>query len=185
MNNTFFTRYETTFMRVCALLGDGWRIDRRTEDCYRIRLINPDYRHYAIIARMEKDRIFLIGSVSGSQRGNSYDSCTVSPVRAITGIADDIKRKILINARKHIEHFETDRAGAKAQRDEKQIMVHLLSNLLDVQQYTGYYGGLCHIKSASGLSGKIDDELSAGYRLAIGGLDKTQLIKLAGFISTL
>nr|HBY1206004.1 hypothetical protein [Klebsiella pneumoniae] len=60
MEKTFFARYEAVFNRVCAFLGDGWKIDRRTEDAYRINLVNPALRHYSIGARLEKDRIHLI-----------------------------------------------------------------------------------------------------------------------------
>lgn len=185
MQSNFFARYETLFNRVCVFLGGGWRIDRRTEDTYRIYLINPAYRNYSISARLEKDRIHLFGGVQASRRGNSYASCTVSPARAAWGIAKDIQSKILVNAREHIAHFEADRAGEQALQDERRLLVHLLSRLTDVEQYTGYYGGLCYFGTAHGLRGKIDEVCSGSYRLTIGDLDKTQIIKLVGFLTTL
>lgn len=185
MDNAFFSRYEVVFNRVCAFLGDGWRIDRCREDCYRIYLVNPAYRNYSISASLKKDRISLFGSVPKARRGNSYDSCTVSPLRDAAGIAQDIKRKILVNARKHIDHFDADLSGEKQRREERQIVTNLLSRLVDVQKYTGYYGGLCHIKTAQGNGGKVDEICSGNYRLEVCDLSTDQLIKLVGFLSTL
>ena len=185
MVNTFLVRYEAVFNRVCAFLGDGWRIDRRREDSYRIYLVNPEYRNYSISARLEKDRIHLLGSVQRSRRSNSYASCTVSPMREAWGIAQDIKRKILLNARENIADHEADRAEEQRIQDERRILVNLLSRLVGVQQYSGYYGGLCHISTVAGLSGKVDEIYGKAYRFEIDGLSKDQLIKLAGFLSTL
>lgn len=185
MERTFFERYEAVFNRVCAFLGEGWRIDRRTEDSYRIYLINPALRNYVVSARLEKHKIHLFGFVQKSRRSNSYGACMVSPMRAPWGIAEDIKNKILVNAQENIAHFEAERAGELAIQEERRLIVHLLSRILDANKYTGYYGGLCYIGTDAGLSGKVDEVYSGAYRLTIGDLDKTQLIKLAGFLSTL
>lgn len=187
MEKTFFSRYEAVFNRVCTFLGDGWKIDRRTEDAYRINLVNPAFRHYSIFARIEKDRIHLTGGVrSRSARSSGgYSACTVSPMRDPWGIAQDIRRKILPDAEKQIAYFEADRAGAQKIQDDRRILINLVGQLVEVQNYGGYYDVLCHIKTPGGISGDVCEMYGKAYRLKLGDLSKDQLIKVIGFLSTL
>lgn len=187
MEKPFFACYEAVFNRVCTFLGDGWKIDRRTEDAYRINLVNPAFRHYSILARLEKDRIHLTGGVrSRSARSSGgYSACTVSPMRDPWGIAQDIRRKILHDAEKQIAYFEADRAGAQKVQDDRRILINLVGQLVEVQNYGGYYDVLCHIKTPGGISGDVCEMYGKAYQLKLGDLSKDQLIKVIGFLSTL
>lgn len=68
------------------------------------------------------------------------------------GIAQDIRRKILPDAEKQIAYFEADRAGAQKIKDERQILINLVGQLVEVQNYGGYYDVLCHIKTPEGIT---------------------------------
>lgn len=185
MGRNFFSEYEAVFNRVCIILGDGWKIDRRVQDDYRIYIINPDYRNYSITARIENNKIKLLGCVHLTRRGNHFSSCSVSLFRDPFGIAGDIKRKILCNAREQILFYESDRKGERLLQEERENTINLLSRLVEARKYEGYYGGLCHIKTNYGLTGKVDDMKGAIYSLELDDLNKDQLIKVIGFISTL
>ncbi|EDM7166968.1 hypothetical protein CV935_22690 [Salmonella enterica subsp. enterica serovar Litchfield] len=185
MERNFFLKYESIFNRVCVFLGEGWKIDRRIQDDYRIHLIHPDYRNYSISARLENNKIKLLGCVHLTRRGNQFSSCSVSPLRDAIGIARDIKRKILCNAREQISFYEADTKGERLLREEREYTINLLSRLVDAKRYEGYYGGLCQIKTNHGITGKVDDTKGVIYRLELDDLNKDQLIKLIGFISTL
>jgi len=185
MENTFRARYETIFSRVCAILGDNWRIDRRLQEQHRISLINPGYRNYSISARLEKDRIHLVGGVRNFHRSNTYSSCTVSPRREAWAIAQDIKRKILVDAATQIATFEADRSGAARLEEDNRILVNLLKKMASVTEYHNIYDVLCRVRTAQGICGDVKLPLSNGYRLNLDGLSKDQLIKVIGFLSTL
>ncbi|ECO4313582.1 hypothetical protein AB0001_004784 [Salmonella enterica] len=185
MEGTFLKQYEAVFNRVCAFLGNGWKIDRRVEEEYRIFLVSPNYRHYSISARLEDNRIYLFGSVRNSKRGSGYSRCSVSPLRTPWGIADDIKRKILIDALSHIEEHESELTKVRLQEEERQNTVGLLSRLVEARRNSGYQSGLCDFRTSLGLSGKVDDAKGSLYRLEVEDLSKDQLIKLVGFVSTL
>lgn len=184
MDKTFNERYTAVFERVCVFLGNGWRIDRRIEDGYRLTLINPDYRHYSITARLEKGRIILSGSVNKYRHSNSYSRCTVSPTRGAAEIAGDIRRKVLQNARHQIAIFEADCAGEQQQREDRRNLMHMLGRLTDVYEYDRSTNVLCSITTSHGIKGDVTDRYG-GYQLNLSQLSKDQLIKVVALISTL
>ncbi|MFC7506452.1 hypothetical protein ACFQUX_02425 [Pantoea stewartii] len=101
------------------------------------------------------------------------------------GIAQDIRRKILPDAEKQIAYFEADRAGAQKIQDDRRILINLVGQLVEVQNYGGYYDVLCHIKTPGGISGDVCEMYGKAYRLKLDDLSKDQLIKVIGFLSTL
>lgn len=185
MDSTFRERYEAIFNRVCVFLGNGWRIDLRTKDSYRIYLVNPSYKNYSISARLEKHRIHLLGSVRGCKRTNTWSACTVSPTREPWGIAADIKKRILIDAVNQIAIFEADRAGEQSLREDRDILIGLISRQVETWTHRGYYSGLFSLKTNYGVSGDVEERYGDAYALKLAGLSKTQLIKITGFLSTL
>ena len=184
LDKTFSECYSAVFERVCVFLGNGWRIDRRTEDKYRLILINPDYRHYSISARLENGRIILLGSVNQCRRSNTYSRCTVSPHRGAPEIARDIERKLLSDARSQIAIFEADSAGAANQREDRRNLLHLLGRLTSVYEYDRGTNVLCSITTKYGIKGDVTDRYG-GYQLNLNQLSKDQLIKVVGILSTL
>ncbi|HAT3816240.1 TPA: DnaJ domain-containing protein, partial [Citrobacter freundii] len=56
--------------------------------------------------------------------------CSVSPLRDAIGIARDIKRKILCNAREQISFYEADTKGERLLREEREYTINLLSRLV-------------------------------------------------------
>lgn len=184
MDNTFSERYSAVFERVCVFLGNGWRIDRRIEDKYRIILINPDYRPFSISARLENGRIILLGSVKQCYRSNTYSRCTVSPHRSAPGIARDIEDKLLSDARNQIAIFKADSAGAANQREERRNLLHLLGLLTSVYQYDRGTNLLCTITTQDGIKGDVTDR-NGSYQLNLNQLSTDQLIKVVGLLSSL
>lgn len=92
-NITFHKKYFSHFVRVCAELGDGWRIDIRQACEYRIRMINPNYRHFILLAMMKKGRIVILGLLKDNKYGDfgMRLKCSVSTERSAAAIAGDIK----------------------------------------------------------------------------------------------
>lgn len=181
----FNEKYQPLFHRVCIFLGNGWRIDKRgSADSYRINLMNPVLKNYSITVRQEKDRLILVGGCRRSNRFSEYSKCTVSPSREPWGIAEDIKRKILIDADKQIANVAADFAEVKRLKDEERIVVNLISRLVSTQPYEGYYGIMCSFRT-QGMSGDVAEWHNGTYRVKLHDLSKDQLIKLVGFMSTL
>ncbi|WP_051225651.1 hypothetical protein [Photorhabdus temperata] len=183
--NQFNEKYEPIFNRVCAFLGKGWRIDKRDKpDFYRIRLMNPALKNYSISVRLEKDRLILTGGVIRSNRYCQYSTCSVSPSRWPWGIAEDIKKKILVDADKQIAFAAADQVEVNRLRKEKCQVIHLLSRLVDTSDYNGCCGVMCSIK-VQGISGDVAEGYGETYKLKLHDLSKDQLIKIVGFLSNL
>ncbi|PLY35360.1 hypothetical protein F164LOC_20700 [Pectobacterium carotovorum] len=181
----FNERNNPLFTRVCGFLGNGWRIDhRRADESQRIFLFTPALSNYGITVRREKDRLILTGSPVRSQSYNHYSRCTVALTRDPRGIAQDIKKKILPDAQAWIDKAAADLAGRHVLKDERRILLNLLTRLIDTRDYDNYRGVLCEI-NAHGMSGNVLEGHRGAYNLNISGISKDQLIKLAGFISTL
>jgi hypothetical protein len=182
---SFNEQYTPIFNRVCAFLGNGWRIDKRIPaDAYRISLMNPAFKNYSIGVRMDKGRIILVGGVRRGHRSNEHSRCTVAPTRDPWGIAEDIKRKILIDAAQQIATADADQAGMARQREEKRLVIGLLSRLVETRNYDGYYGVLCSIRM-QGMTGDVSEGYGDTYKLKLDALSKDQLIRVVGFLSTL
>lgn len=177
----FFDKWQPVFEVVVRLLGNGWRVNLLDDCPYRIKLTTPELKRYAITIREEKGRLAVYGFAESRQwRGNGA-RCTVSPSRGATGIADDIRRKILIQAREDVEKAqEAERQQRDAQEQEK-IIKGMLSQLVKLDNW---HNALTGFKVGNGLSGKITDHYN-GYGLFVQGLNVEQLIKLTGAITKL
>lgn len=134
------------------------------DDCpYRIKLTTPELKHYAITAREEKSRLVIHGFAESRQWCGNGARCTVSLSRGSTGIADDIRRKILIQAREDVERAqEVERAQRDAQEQER-IIKGMLSQLVKLDHL---HDALTGFKTGNGLNGKIIDHYN-GYGLFV------------------
>ena len=177
----FFEKWQPVFEVVARLLGSGWRVNRLDDCPYRIKLTTPELKRYAITAREEKGRLVIHGFVESRQWRGHGARCTVSPSRGATGIADDIRRKILTSAQEDVKKAqEAEKAQLDAQEQEK-IIKGMLSQLLTLDNW---HDALTGFKAENGLSGKITDHFN-GYGLFVQGLSVEQLIKLTGAIKQL
>ncbi|EBR1018859.1 hypothetical protein BRQ86_13975 [Salmonella enterica] len=178
---SFFQCWQPVFEVVARLLGNGWRVNLLDDCPYRIKLTTPELKRYAITVREEKGRLVIHGFVESRQWHGHGARCTVSPSRAATGIADDIRRKILIQSREDVEKAqEAERAQRDAQEQEE-IIKGMLSQLVKLDNW---HDALTGFKVGNGLSGKITDHYN-GYGLFVQGLNVEQLIKLTGTIKNL
>lgn len=179
--NSFFERYKPVFEIVARLLGNGWRVNLLDDCQYRIKLTTPELKRYALTVREEKGRLVIHGFVE-SQQWHGYGArCTVSLSRGATGIADDIRRKILSASWEDVEKAqEAERAQRDAQEHEK-IIKGMLSQLVTLNNW---HNALTGFKAENGLDGKITDHFN-GYGLFVQGLSVDQLIKLTGAIKQL
>ncbi|HIF0756584.1 TPA: hypothetical protein ACXYP6_005076 [Escherichia coli] len=179
--NSFFERYQPVFEIVARLLGNGWRVNLLDDCLYRIKLTTPELKRYVLTVREEKCRLVIHGFVESRQWHGHGARCTVSPSRGATGIADDIRRKILTTAQEDVKKAqEAEKAQRDAQEQEK-IIKGMLSQLLTLDNW---HDALTGFKAENGLSGKITDHFN-GYGLFVQGLSVEQLIKLTGAIKQL
>ncbi|WON75542.1 hypothetical protein [Serratia sp. UGAL515B_01] len=178
----FKEQYTELFNVVCQFLGDGWRISQLDNDYgHRIKLTSSLYKNYSIIARIEKGRINLFGSVDSKYFRGGYHSCSVSSKREPWAIANDIRKKILFDAAEQIHLADVARKSQEEQNDEILILKGLLSRLVTLEHY---YGALCGFKHEK-VSGAIEQRYNGNYTLKIDSLDKDTLIRVVGFLSTL
>lgn len=179
--NSFFERYKPVFEIVARLLGNGWRVNLLDDCQYRIKLTTPELKRYALTVREEKGRLFIHGFVESRQWHGYGARCTVSLSRGATGIADDIRRKILSASWEDVEKAqEAERAQRDAQEHEK-IIKGMLSQLVTLNNW---HNALTGFKAENGLDGKITEHFN-GYGLFVQGLSVDQLIKLTGAIKQL
>ncbi|EIF9977376.1 hypothetical protein LF283_004927 [Salmonella enterica] len=179
--NSFFECYKPVFEIVARLLGNGWRVNLLDDCQYRIKLTTPELKRYALTVREEKGRLVIHGFVESRQWHGYGARCTVSLSRGATGIADDIRRKILSAAWKDVEKAqEAERAQRDVQEQEK-IIKGMLSQLVTLNNW---HNALAGFKAENGLDGKITDHFN-GYGLFVQGLSVDQLIKLTGAIKQL
>lgn len=182
---TFNETFIPVFKRVCSALGDGWRFDqRRADELYRIFLFTPALPNYSIVVLQEKDRLILTGSPKRSRSYNDYSRCTVALTREPRAIAQDIRKKILAYAPQQIDKAAADLAGRMEQKEDRQILLNLLSRLIETRDLQNRNGILCELK-AQCIRGYVSERYQGSYNLELSGLGKDQLIKLAGFISML
>lgn len=178
----FKQRNTDKFDLVCRILGEGWRINKLDEYDHQIKLTSPDYKHYSIFIREQKGRLIINGSVD--YRYYSYSkgqSCSVSLTRPVRQLAADIKKKILTDAHERIAEAVSYRNKMKSNQDEDSQVKALLGKLVDVSDY---YNRLCAFNHKK-IRGSVDCRFYRDFDVEITNLDKEQLFKLMGFISTL
>lgn len=177
----FFEKWLPVFEVVARLLGNGWRVNRLDDCLYRIKLTTPELKRYALTVREEKGRLVIHGFVESRQWHGHGARCTVSPSRGATGIAEDIRRKILILACEDVEKVQKAEKAQRDAQEQEKIIKGMLSQLVKLDNW---HDALTGFKSDNGLNGKITDHYN-GYGFFVQGLNVDQLIKLAGVIKQL
>ena len=178
---SFYDRYVSLFVRVCAVLGEGWRVDTRVNE-YFIHLINPNFRNYYIFIREDKGRLIIRGGVKNAYGSFGFkNSCSVSPTRRPEGIAGDIKRKVLCDAAEIVKEAQAYQAQKEAKKYTAEIVRDALGRLVRVSN--GYQSGW-RIETEKQISGKVHERYR-GYDLELSGLTADDLIKIAGCLSQL
>lgn len=177
----FFEKWQPVFEVVARLLENGWRVNRLDDCLYRIKLTTPALKRYAITAREEKDRLVIHGFVESRQWHGHGARCTVSPSRSATGIAEDIRRKILRTAQEDVTKAQEAEQKQREALEQEEIIKGMLSQLVKLEHW---HDTLTGFKAENGLNGKITD-YCGGYALTVQGLSVEQLIKLTGAIKQL
>lgn len=178
---SFFERWQPVFEIVVRLLGNGWRVNLLDDCQYRIKLTTPKLKRYAITVREEKGRIVIHGFVDSRQWHGHGARCTVSPLRAATGIAEDIRRKILTTAQEDVRKAQEAEQKQRDMQEQEKIIKGMLAQLVKLENW---HDTLTGFKAANGLDGKITGHYN-GYGLFVQGLSVEQLIKLTGAIKQL
>ncbi|HDT5032217.1 TPA: hypothetical protein QHR60_004049 [Escherichia coli] len=182
--NNFKKNHEAFFMRVCAFLGDNWRIDKRDTACdERIVMLNPELRGYQIVARLEKNRFSLVGFCRRGNVTSSSSCCTASPRRTPFDLAEFIKRRLICTAEKQCDEILATVEKAASDKQERLLLLHLLSKTVDVTPYQSYYNVICGIK-AKKLTADIKERSKGMYELKINDLSFEQILRLAGLLAT-
>ncbi|HAF2404712.1 TPA: hypothetical protein G8N69_004813 [Salmonella enterica] len=177
----FFEKWQPVFEVVARLLGNGWRVNLLDDCAYRIKLTTPELKRYAITVREEKGRLVIHGFVECRQWHGHGARCTVSPSRNTTGIAEDIRRKILTTAQKDVKKAQEAEQKQRDAQEQEKIIKGMLAQLVRLENW---HDALTGFKAENGLDGKITDHYN-GYGLFVQGLSVEQLIKLTGFIKQL
>lgn len=179
--NSFFERYQPVFEIVARLLGNGWRVNLLDDCPYRIKLTTPELKRYALTVREEKCRLVIHGFVESRQWHGYGARCTVSPSRNATGIAEDIRRKILTTAQEEVTKAQEAEQKQRDAQEQDKIIKGMLAQLVTLNHW---HDALAGFKAENGLDGKITDHYN-GYGLFVRGLSVEQLIKLTGAITQL
>ncbi|MHA6187825.1 hypothetical protein ACXYV5_20970 [Escherichia coli] len=177
----FFDRYQPLFEMVARLLGDEWRVNLLDDCQYRIKLTTPNLKRYALTVREDKGRIVIHGFVESRCWRGTGARCTVSPSRNAAAIADDIRHKILKQARQDLDTMQEAEKKQLEGLEQERIIKGMLAQLVKLE---GWHDSLTGFKANNGLSGKITDHYN-GYGLFVQGLNIDQLIKLMGAVKQL
>ncbi|WGM08721.1 hypothetical protein [Arsenophonus nasoniae] len=185
MNNTetFKSAYLHLFERVCGFMGSGWRINKLHQDEeHLIKLMNPMLKNYSVVARKEKDRIMIYGSVDYYHyRYGKLAKCSVSLTRNASAIAEDIKRKVLITAVDEINKANEYHQKEQEKKEQKRILRGMLAQQVKLESYHNAITGMV---ASSGVRGRVKEDYD-GYNLKLYKLTTEQLVKIVGFVSTL
>ncbi|EHX0164591.1 hypothetical protein K3R59_001827 [Salmonella enterica] len=179
--SSFFERYQPVFEVVARLLGNGWRVNLLDDCQYRIKLTTPELKRYALTVREEKGRLVIHGFVESRQWHGYGARCTVSPSRSAADIAEDIRRKILIQAQEDVTKAQEAEQKQRDAQEQEKIIKGMLAQLVTLNNW---HNALTGFKAENGLDGKITDHFN-GYGLFVQGLSVDQLIKLTGAIKQL
>ena len=181
-SKSFYDRYVSLFVRVCAVLGDGWRIDTRANEYY-IHLINPNFRNYYAFIREEKGRLIIRGGVKNAYGSFGFkNACSVAPTRRPAAIAGDIKRKVLCEAAETVKEAQTYQTQKEAKKHNAEIVRDALGRLVRVSN--GHQPSSWRIETEKKISGRVHEGYR-GYHLELSGLTADDLIKIAGCLSQL
>ncbi|HAT1583160.1 TPA: hypothetical protein I8Y16_004037 [Raoultella ornithinolytica] len=178
---SFFECWQPVFEIVARLLGNGWRVNLLDDCQYRIKLTTPALKRYAITVREDKGRLVIHGFVESRQWHGYGARCTVSPSRGATGIADDIRRKILTSAQEDVTKAQEAEQKQRDAQEQEEIIKGMLAQLVKLENW---HDALTGFKAENGLGGKIT-KYCGGYALTVQDLSVEQLIKLTGAIKQL
>lgn len=126
-------------------------------------------------------RLVIHGFVESRQWHGHGARCTVSPSRNATGIAEDIRRKILTTAQEDVTKAQEAEQKQRDAQEQEKIIKGMLAQLVRLDSW---HNALTGFKAENGLNGKITDHFN-GYGLFVQGLSVEQLIKLTGAIKQL
>lgn len=178
---SFFEIYQPVFDIVCRILGNNWRVNLLDDCQYRLKLTSSQFKNYSVHIRMQKGRLAIVGSVDSRNWRSPCYSCTVSPQRNPVEIAADIERKILVNARKDVQKAGQYERELQAEREQKQILKGMLSQLVQLESW---HGTLTGFRTENGLDGQVTEHYD-GYGFLVRGLTIDQLVRLTGLIKQL
>lgn len=181
-NKSFFQEYQSVCNVICGLLGDEWRVNKIKSWDLCIVLTSPKYKDYSIYFRREKGRLNISGSIYSRLFHYSCNYCTVSEKRNPKHIANDIKRKILINIdeeiKKHIENL--DSYNNKLEQDK--ILKGLISRFGKLRNH---YNAFTGFELNNCVKGEVNRRYRGNHQLIIDDINIDKLIKIIGFVSTL
>ncbi|MEJ3301488.1 hypothetical protein WDK74_22240 [Escherichia coli] len=183
--NNFAERFTPFLTSVFHIIGNGWKIDHR--DCenrntHRVKIINPAYRHLMILAGMEKNRFTI--SIHADRRISPYvesHSCSLSSGHSAVSMARQIEQRITIHAEEMMSMASKHMHDFQQQEQDAQILKNCLSRLFTLQNA---FNSLFGFRSKN-ISANVRSPFSGNYSLNLENLTQDQLIKVAGFISTL
>lgn len=172
--------YFSIFNRICEDLGSKWRIDRDEPlENNRLKIVNPELRGFCVFVNEEKGRFVISGNVSTCRGFTRKSRCTVSKDRAVHFIASDIKRKIISSAEQFLSDEMALTASAKEKEEYKELIRSALSRVVNVKKSFNCFAKI----SINDIDGTIYD--GHNYRLELSNISADNLIKIAGFLSTL
>ena len=181
--SNFKKNYEAVFIRVCFFLGENWRVDKRDTTCDdRIVMINPDLKGYQIIARLDKNRLKIVGFCRIKHTTSSCSCFAVSPRRTPFDLARYIKKNLLCVAEKQCDEVSSTVDKAEYDKTKKELLLHLLSKTVEVTPYQSHYSVICGIKAKS-ISADIHESSKGMYELKIHDLSFEQLLRLSGLLA--
>ncbi|WP_281111474.1 hypothetical protein [Providencia rettgeri] len=181
-NKSFFQEYQPVCDVICCLLGNEWRVNKIKSWDLCIILTSPQYKDYSIYFRREKGRLNISGSIYSRLFRYSCNSCTVSDNRNPKHIANDIKRKILINIDEEIKKHINNLKSHNENLEEDKILKGLISRFGKLNNYYNAFTGF-HLNN--GIKGEVNRRYRGNQQLVIEDLDIDNLIKIIGFVSTL
>ncbi|AJI85200.1 hypothetical protein AW19_4142 (plasmid) [Yersinia frederiksenii Y225] len=178
----FKDKYSLIFDVVAQLLGNGWRINKLESACdYRIKLTSPNFKYFAIIARMDKGRIYISGGIIHHLFKGEWLHCTVSPHRQPIAIATDIERKILPTALTQVESAMREIKKHSDKKAEREIVISSIGRVMKLSHSHYCLCGFQHNE----IIGSVKETYGGYFDLNISRLTKEKLLYVTGFLSTL
>lgn len=185
---TFREEYLETLKLVCWHLGNGWKvIQLPAEQANMIRLMNPALKKFIIEIFKSEGRLMIIGKAHDdpSYKGQ-YCRCTVMPTRAPKQIAGDIRRKLLKDAPARIADKEAYANESATKKSRVELIESALSRLMEIDKERSWSRNYHFIQKESGLRGHVEFvSYNDTFEIGIRNLSADNLLKLAGFMSTL
>lgn len=179
---SFKDKYSLIFEIVAQLLDNGWRVNKLESDyVHRIKLTSPNFKNFAITARMDKGRIYISGGIIHHLFKGEWRHCTVSPNRQPIAITNDIERKILLTALEQVEYARIEIKKHYDKIDEREIVKSSIGRVMKLSHSHYCLCGFQHNE----IMGSVKETHGGYYDLNISRLTKEKLIYVTSFLSTL